>query len=89
MVLYPFGLSNDISRRNRSNPQLVRRKDQHALVFDQSTSKFKLIHCPGTTPPSVHQMALALERRGLLRRTPGEARSLEVLVLSEELPILR
>lgn len=40
-------------------------------------------------PPSVHQMVLTLERRGLLRRTPGQARSLEVLVAPEELPDLR
>ena len=40
------------------------------------------------SPPSVHQMVLTLERRGLLRRTPGEARSLEVLVPLDELPIL-
>lgn len=41
------------------------------------------------TPPTVHQMVLALERRGLLRRTPGRARSLEVLVPPDELPMLR
>lgn len=41
------------------------------------------------TPPTVHQMVLALERRGLLRRTPGRARSLEVLVPADQLPMLR
>ena len=41
------------------------------------------------TAPSVHQMVLNLERRGLLRRTPRCARSLEVLVAPEHLPILR
>lgn len=41
------------------------------------------------TAPSVHQMLLSLERRGLLRRTPGKARSLEVLVAPEALPALR
>ena len=41
------------------------------------------------SPPSVHQMVLSLERRGLLRRSPGLARSLEVLVPPEELPNLR
>ena len=40
------------------------------------------------TPPTVHQMVLKLERLGLLRRTPGQARSLEVLVAPEELPPL-
>jgi Mn-dependent DtxR family transcriptional regulator len=41
------------------------------------------------TPPSVHQMVLTLERAGLIRRTPGAARSIELLVEPEHLPILR
>ena len=41
------------------------------------------------TPPSVHQMLLTLERRGFVRRTPGRARSVEVLVAPEDLPVLR
>ena len=42
----------------------------------------------GVTPPSVHQMILALERAGLIRRQPGVPRSIEVLVPPEHLPIL-
>jgi hypothetical protein len=34
-------------------------------------------------------MVLALERAGLIRRRPGLARSIEVLVKSERLPVLR
>ena len=41
------------------------------------------------TAPTVHQMLLSLERRGLLRRTPGRARSLEVLLAPEDLSVLR
>ena len=41
------------------------------------------------TAPNVHQMVLTLERRGLLRRSPGRARFLEVLVAPQDLPILR
>ena len=40
------------------------------------------------TPPSVHQMVLTLERAGLIRRKPGAARSIEVLVPPQDLPIL-
>jgi DNA-binding MarR family transcriptional regulator len=40
------------------------------------------------TPPSVHQMVLTLERAGLVRRQPGVARSIEILVDPENLPIL-
>jgi DNA-binding MarR family transcriptional regulator len=43
----------------------------------------------GVSPPSVHQMILTLERAGLIRRQPGTARSIEVLIAPEELPVLR
>lgn len=42
----------------------------------------------GVTPPSVHQMVLALERAGFVRRQPGVPRSIEVLVPPEQLPVL-
>src|SRR5216683_6297018 len=40
------------------------------------------------SPPSVHQMVLTLDRAGLIRRQPRVARSIEVLVEPERLPIL-
>lgn len=40
------------------------------------------------TPPSVHQMVLTLESKGLIERTPGQARSIRVLVPGEQLPDL-
>lgn len=40
------------------------------------------------TPPSVYQMLLTLERSRLIRRQPGVARSIEVLVHSDALPRL-
>src|SRR5437016_8934811 len=40
------------------------------------------------SPPSVHQMILTLERRGLIERTPGQARSIRLLIAPEELPDL-
>ncbi len=41
------------------------------------------------TPPSVHRMVVELEDRGLIRRQPGQARSIELLLPPEALPILR
>lgn len=41
------------------------------------------------TPPTVHQMVLTLERRGLIRRIPGQARSITLIVQPESLPPLR
>ncbi len=41
------------------------------------------------SPPTVHQMVLGLERAGLIRRQAGVARSIELLIPPELLPILR
>ena len=41
------------------------------------------------SPPSVHQMVLTLERAGFIRRQPGVARNIEILVDPEHLPVLR
>ena len=40
------------------------------------------------SPRSVHQMILTLETQGLIERTPGQARSIRLLVTREELPDL-
>ena len=42
----------------------------------------------GVTPPSVHQMILTLEERGLITRTPGMARSIRLTLTRAELPEL-
>jgi DNA-binding MarR family transcriptional regulator len=41
-----------------------------------------------TSPPAVHQMILTLEARGLIERTPGQARSIRLLIPREDLPDL-
>ncbi|PYX56952.1 MAG: hypothetical protein DMG76_13280 [Acidobacteria bacterium] len=38
--------------------------------------------------PSVHQMILTLEGNGLIERTPGQARSIRLLIPREDLPDL-
>ena len=41
------------------------------------------------TAPTVHQMVLTLEKAGLIARVPGAARSIQLLLPPEALPILR
>lgn len=41
------------------------------------------------TPPSVHRMVVELEHRGLIRRQPRQARSIEILIAPERLPALK
>jgi len=40
------------------------------------------------SPPSVHDMILRLEAQGFIARTPGEARSIRILIPPDELPEL-
>jgi hypothetical protein len=40
------------------------------------------------SPPSIHEMIKTLERNGLIERTPGQARSIRLLVKPEHLPRL-
>jgi DNA-binding MarR family transcriptional regulator len=42
----------------------------------------------GVTPPTAHQMVLALEKGGWIRRTPRAARSIEILIDPAQLPVL-
>ena len=41
------------------------------------------------TAPSVHSMVLTLEKRGLIRRVPGQARSITLIIPPESLPPLK
>ena len=40
------------------------------------------------SPPSIHEMIKTLERNGLIERTPGRARSIQLLVPPEHVPRL-
>jgi len=42
-----------------------------------------------TTPPTVHQMVLTLERAGWISHKPGVARSIAVLIAHDDLPKLQ
>jgi DNA-binding MarR family transcriptional regulator len=43
----------------------------------------------GTTPPTIHNMILKLETKGLIGRVPGEPRSIRLLIPPQRLPVLR
>lgn len=42
-----------------------------------------------TSPPSIHNMVVTLEKRGFIRRTPGASRSIQLLLSREQLPDLK
>jgi repressor LexA len=42
-----------------------------------------------TSAPTVHQMVVKLEEKGFIKRVPGQARSISLIIDTEELPRLR
>ena len=61
----------------------------YSRIFRQPPAEADMQRHFQVSPPSVHQMVLALQRAGLIRRTAGVARSIEILVDPEDLPVLR
>lgn len=41
------------------------------------------------SPPTVHQMVIRLHEKGLIARTPGQARAIQVLAPTDKLPALK
>lgn len=60
----------------------------YTLLHHQPPAEADMQQYFRTSPPAVHQMVLNLEKRGLISRVPGQARSTCVLVPSSELPSL-
>ena len=60
----------------------------YAHMFGRPPAEADLQRHFQVSPPSVHQMIVTLERNGLIRRQPGVARSIQILVAPEDLPIL-
>ena len=48
--------------------------------YGQAPSEAEIATHFMVSPPSAHQMVVTLEQRGLIQRTPGQARSLRVLL---------
>jgi len=61
----------------------------YTLVLGRPPAEADLQRHFRVTPPSVHGMVLSLERSGLIRREPGRARSIVVLVDPHALPQLQ
>ena len=61
----------------------------YSRIFRRAPAEADMQQHFRVTPPSVHHMVLTLERIGLIRRKPGVARSIELLVAPETLPVLK
>lgn len=63
--------------------------NHYIQVHGVSPAEADLLAYFRTSPPSVHQMVVTLERNGLISRIPGRARSIQLLVPQESIPDLK
>ena len=61
----------------------------YSRIFKRPPAEADMRRHFDVTAPSVHQMVITLEKAGLISRTPGAARSIQLLIPPEVLPILR
>jgi len=61
----------------------------YTLVNGRPPAQADIMRFFGVTPPTVHQMVLTLEKRGLISRRSGAARAITVLVDPAKLPDLK
>ncbi len=61
----------------------------YMLVMGRPPAEADLQQHFRVTPPAAHGMVLSLERKGLIRREPGRARSISLLVDPIALPPLQ
>lgn len=60
----------------------------YSKIHRQAPAETDLQRYFQVSPPSVHEMIKTLERNGLIERTPGQARSIRLLVKPEHIPPL-
>ena len=61
----------------------------YTLIHREPPAEMDMQRFFRVTPPSIHNMVLTLEARGLIERVPGKARTIRVLVPSADLPVLQ
>lgn len=78
-----------------SRPRFTQKQGQYlafihayTLVLGRPPAEADLRRHFRVTPPSVHQMLITLERARLIRRQPGVARSIQLLIDPGTLPPL-
>ncbi len=63
--------------------------DSYMMMHGRAPAEADIQRFFGTSPPTIHQMILKLEEKGLISRVPGQARSIKLLLDPDELPRLK
>ncbi len=86
-ILCPEERLQEKSKFTKKQGQYLAFIHQYTNVHSVPPAEHEMQRHFGVSPASVHQMVLNLEKRGLIERTPGAARSVRVLVPADELPL--
>ncbi len=84
-----MSIKNDATNFTQKQGQYLAFIYAYTRVQGRAPAEADLQRYFGVSPPSVHQMILNLESNEFIRRTPGAARSIELLIAPEMLPVLR
>jgi hypothetical protein len=88
---------SQVAKRNEAEvaPAFTQKQGQYRAFLDRYTQRHGYPPSEGdvqayfgVSAPSVHQMIVTLERKGLISRVAGQARTIRVLVPRDELPEL-
>jgi DNA-binding MarR family transcriptional regulator len=89
-------MSQSLDQRPAARPRFTQLQGQYlafiyaySRIFKRPPAEADMRRHFEVTAPTVHQMVLTLEKAGLITRVPGAARSIQLLVPPEALPILR
>jgi repressor LexA len=63
--------------------------DSYVTMHGRAPAEADLERFFRTTPPTIHQMILTLEAKGLISRVPRQPRSIRLLVDPDEIPRLK
>jgi DNA-binding MarR family transcriptional regulator len=60
----------------------------YTVMFGRAPAEVDIRSFFNTTPPTVHQMIVKLNEKGLISRIPGQARSIRIMVDADDIPRL-
>jgi repressor LexA len=83
-----FGLTREMTTFTDKQGQYLAFIYNYSVMFGQAPAESDLQRFFGTSPPTVHQMIVKLAAARLIARTPGQARSIRLLVDPDEIPRL-
>jgi len=77
------------SKRTEKQGQYLAFVHNYTKIHGRSPAEAEMQRYFRVTPPTVHQMILKLEEKGLISRVPRQARSIRLLVPDEDVPPLK